>query len=142
MNWKANGLVRGQKPRQIMPYGKRGGLLVHGHQSFPRTAQRKLNSKSGRQQQIDFPGLNFLKIAGGDLGFFGQFLLRQPPMSAFAPDVCPKRLNSFPFSFGNCHDILHRLFIRFVNDTYIVNKALEFLKENPTSNVLLKEGTL
>ena len=142
MNWKANGLVRGQKLRQILPYGKRGGRLVHRHQSLPRTAQRQLNSESGRQQQIDFPGLNFLKVAGGDLGFFGQFLLRQPPVSALAPDICPKRLNSFPFFFGNCHDILHRLFVRFVNDTYIVKKALDLLKENPTSNVQIIEATL
>jgi hypothetical protein len=96
--------------------------LSNRHQTFPGTTQCQLNSESGRQKQIDFSGLDFLQIARGNLCFFGQFVLSQEFADPLATHVCAKNLNSFPLSFRNRHDILHRFPPKNVNDTYIVKK--------------------
>lgn len=140
MDWKANAGAR-PKPRQILPCGKRGGQSVHGHQSSPRAAKRQLQPEGCREQKIDFPGLNFLEITRGNLGFFGQLILGPTPPHPFAANIRTKHFNSFPLFLGDCHDTLHRLFIGNVNDTYIVKSNSDLLKENPNSNVLLMEGT-
>jgi len=123
MKWKASALVRGYKwLRQEKPWREKAGRSVHGHQSFPRAAECQLNSESGRQQQINFPGLDFLKVTCGDLSFFGQLILSPTPTHAFAANICSEDLDPFPFFFGDSHDILHRFYSQFVNDTYIVKK--------------------
>ena len=141
MNWKANTLVRGQRPRLKLPCGKRALLSVHRHQSSPGTAKGQLNPESRCQKQVDFPGLNLLEVACSDLRPFGQFFLRQPLANALTPHICAEDFNSLPLFSGNRHDILHRFPSQKVNDTYIVKMVLLFLKENPNSSVLILEGT-
>jgi hypothetical protein len=129
MNWKANAPMRGHKPWPKLPCGKKakGGILFSGHQTLPRTTEGQLDSERCCQKQIN-------------LGLFGQFLLRQTFANPFTPHIRAKCLDSFPFSFGNCHDILHRFEAINVNDTYIVKNVLLLLKEKPNSNVLVMEG--
>lgn len=134
MNWKANAPVRGHMPWLKLPCGKKakGGILFSGHQTLPRTPEGQLDSERCRQKQIDLPGFDFLKVACGNLGLFGQFLLRQSFADPFTSHISAECLDSLPFFFGNCHDILHRFATQNVNDTYIVKKVLLFLTETPT----------
>jgi hypothetical protein len=94
--------------------------LFNRHQPLPRTAQCQLNPKRRRQKEIDFPGLDFLQIARGDVSFFGQLILSQTLTHPFAADIRAENFDSLPFSFGNSHDILHRGSAKNMNDTYIV----------------------
>jgi hypothetical protein len=63
-----------------------------------------------------------LQIARGDFGALGQCILRQFFAHTLTTHVRAKRLDSLPFSLGNCHDILHRFCTMNMNDTYIVKK--------------------
>lgn len=94
--------------------------LLNRHQPLPRAAQCQLNPKCRRQKEIDFPGLDFLQVARGNFGFFGQLILSQTLTHPFAADIRAKRFDSLPFFSGNSHDILHRGYGRNMNDTYIV----------------------
>jgi hypothetical protein len=134
MNWKANAPVRGHKPWLKLPCGKKAKwqLLFGRHQPLPGTPEGQLDSESRRQKQIDLPCFDLLKVARRNFGLFSQFLLRQTFTKPFAPHVRAKRLDSLPFFFGNCHDILHRFEAGNVNDTYIVKNTLLFLTEKPT----------
>lgn len=79
-----------------------------------------MNSKCCRQKNVDFPGLDFLKVARGNFGSFGQCILRQFFTHPFAAHICAEDLDSLPFFFGKGHDILHRALTVEMNDTYIV----------------------
>jgi hypothetical protein len=94
--------------------------LFGWHQSLPRATESQLNSEGGGDQNVNFPGLNFLQIARCNFGSFRQFILRQFFANALTTDVCAKGLDSLPFFFGNGHDILHRFLRQNMNDTYIV----------------------
>jgi len=67
-----------------------------------------LNPEYRRGQYVDFPRLNFLEIARGNFGPFGQPFLRPAAAHAFPAYVCAERFDSLPFFSGNSHDILHR----------------------------------
>lgn len=67
------------------------------HQKFIRTTQSQLNPEDGGDQQVDFPGLNFLQVARGNFGAFGQFILGQFLAHALPADVCAEDLYSLPF---------------------------------------------
>jgi hypothetical protein len=142
MNWKANAPVRGHGLSLKLPCGKKAKwqLLFRRHQPFPGTPKCQLDSEGRRQKQIDLACFDFLKVARGNLGAFGQFFLSPMPANALTPHIRAENLDSFPFFFGNCHDILHRFPPQNVNDTYIVKKVLLFLKELSNSNVLVMEG--
>jgi hypothetical protein len=110
MKWKVNAPVRDQKRfRQEKPCGKKAARSVHRHQSFPRTAERQLNPESRCQQEVDFSCFNFLEVSRGYLGLFGQLILSQPLAHTLTANVRAKDPDSFPFSLGDCHDILHRV---------------------------------
>ena len=131
MKWNANTRVRGQRPWLKLPCGKKAKwrLLFRRHQPLPGTPERQLDSKRCGQKQIDLPRFKFLKVARGNLGSFGQFFLRQTFANPFAPYIRAKRLDSFPFFFGNCHDILHRFPPQNVNDTYIAKRLLDYASQ-------------
>lgn len=99
---------------------KHSRTLLDWHQPLPRAAQRQLNPERGRQEEIDFPRLDFLQIACGNFSPFCQLVLRQTLAHPFAAHICAKSFDSPPFFFGNSHDILHRGHATNVNDTYIV----------------------
>ena len=82
-----------------------------------------MNSKCRRQKNVDFPGLDFLKVARCNFGPFSQCILRQLFAHPFAAHIGTKELDSLPFFPGNGHDILHRDFPGEMNDTYIVKCA-------------------
>ena len=96
--------------------------LFHRSQPLPRTAERQLNPKRRGEENVDFAGLDFLKIAGGDFGAFRQFILRQTFAHPLPAHIGAEGLNPLPFFFGNCHDILHRFLMVKMNDTYIVKR--------------------
>ena len=96
--------------------------LIRRHQPFPRTTESQLNSKGGGEEDVDFPGLDFLQIARGNFSTFCQFVLRQFFAHAFPAHVRAEDLDSLPFFFGNGHDILHRFYAMNMNDTYIVKE--------------------
>jgi hypothetical protein len=82
--------------------------LFGRHQPFPRATESQLDSKSGGNENVYFTGLDFLKIARGNFGSFGQFILRQFLADALTAHVRAVDFDSLPFFFGNRHDILHR----------------------------------
>jgi len=130
MTWKANAVVRGQRSRLKMSYGKKTNRwLFHRHQSFPMAAECQLDSKRRCQKQIYFSCFNFLKVSRGDLRFFCQLVLRQMSAYTLTAHVCAEGFNSFPFFPGYGHDILHRFPWQIVNDTYIVKIFSLCLKE-------------
>jgi hypothetical protein len=103
--------------------GKRRNVASFGrHQPFPRATESQLDSKSGRDQNVDFPGLDFLQITRGNLRSFGQFVLRQFLADALPAHVRAEDLDSLPFFLGNGHDILRRFLTGKMNDTYIVKR--------------------
>lgn len=112
--------MRGQGFKQSL-------TLFRRHQAFIRGTQCQLNSERRREQDIDFPRFNFLQIACGNLGAFGQFVLRHAFVNPLSAHVCAKGLDSRPFFFGKCHDTLHRFCAVVLNDTYIVKGFLIFL---------------
>jgi len=98
------------------------GESFSGSQPLPRTAEGELNPKRGGEQDVDFPGLDFLQVARGDFGAFGQFILRQFLAHPFPAHAGTEGLNPLPLFLGNCHDILHRFLMVKMNDTYIVKR--------------------
>ena len=100
--------------------------LFHRSQPLPRTAQRQLNPKRGGEQDVDFPGLDFLEVARGNLGALRKLVLRQAAAHPLAAHARAEGLNPLPFFLGNCHDILHRFLMVEMNDTYIVNRISGF----------------
>ena len=97
-----------------------------------RTTKRQLNPERRGEQNVDFPCFNFLQIARGDFGAFGQLLLRPALAHPFAAHVGPENLDSLPFFSGNGHGILHRLYPANMNDTYIVKKVVLCLRSVST----------
>ena len=81
-----------------------------------------MNPERRRQKNVDFPCLDFLKVARGDFGSFGQCILRQFFTHPFAAHVGTEDLDSLPLFPRNGHGILHRYFPGEMNDTYIVNR--------------------
>jgi hypothetical protein len=81
-----------------------------------------LNPKRRRDQNVNFPRFNFLQIARGNFGAFGQFILRQFLAHPLAAHIRTKDLDSLPLFLGNGHDILHRFLMLKMNDTYIVKE--------------------
>jgi hypothetical protein len=67
-----------------------------------------LNPKRRGNQNVYFSRLNFLQIARGNFGAFGQFILRPIPAHPLPAHVRAEDLDPLPFLLGNCHDILHR----------------------------------
>jgi hypothetical protein len=124
MNQKADVPARDhQMARLKLPCGIKVNRWLFGrHQAFPGATQCQLDSKGGGQKEIDFSGFDFLKVTRGNLGFFGECILRQTLADPFTADVCTENLDSLPFFSGNSHDILHRFGGEKVNDTYIVKK--------------------
>jgi len=106
--------------------------LLGRHQSLPRASESQLNPKSRGEENVDFSGFNFLKIPRGDFGPFGQFILRQTFAHPFPAHIGAENLDSIPFFPGNGHDILHRLLMLEMNDTYIVKTAWIFLAREAT----------
>jgi hypothetical protein len=78
------------------------------HQPLPRTAQPQLKSERGRKQNINFTGLNFLKIASGYFGSFGKNLLGHAFAHSLPAHACAEDPDSDPLFFAERHDILHR----------------------------------
>jgi hypothetical protein len=105
----------------------RDATLFSRHQPFVGTPKAQLDSKGGRDQNVDFSGLDFLQIAGGNFSTFGQFVLRQFFAHTFPAHVRAQDLDSLPFFLGNGHDILHRFCSGKMNDTYIVKRFRIFL---------------
>jgi len=93
-------------------------------QPLPRTAERQLNPKRGGDKNVDFPSLDFLKVARGNFGPLGQFILSQFFAHPFPAHIGTEDLDSPPFFLGNCHGILHRFLMFEMNDTYIVKTIL------------------
>jgi hypothetical protein len=81
-----------------------------------------LDSEGGGDQNVDFPGLNFLKIPRRNFSPFGQIILGQTFANPFPAHIRAEDLDSLPFFFGNSHDILHRFLMVKMNDTYIVKR--------------------
>ena len=96
--------------------------LFRRSQPFPGTTECQLNPKRCGDENVDFPGLNFLKISRGNFSTLGQFILRQTLTHPFSAHVGAKDLDSLPFFLGNGHDILHRFLMVKMNDTYIVKR--------------------
>jgi hypothetical protein len=86
-----------------------------------------LNPKRRRDQNVYFPRFNFLQIARGDFGAFGQFILCQFLAHPLAAHIRTEDLDSLPLFLGNGHDILHRFLMLKMNDTYIVKRFGLFL---------------
>lgn len=107
-------------PKIFLRNGKRlDAALFSRHQPFAGTAKPQLNSKGGGQEDVDFPRFNFLQIARGNFGAFGQFILRQLLAHTLAAHVRTEDLDSLPLFLRNGHDILHRFYAMNMNDTYI-----------------------
>jgi hypothetical protein len=102
--------------------GMKNQTLFRRSQPFPRTTESQLNPKRCGDENVDFPGLNFLKISRGNFSALGQFILRQPLAYPLPAHVGTKDLDSLPFFLGNGHDILHRFLMVEMNDTYIVKR--------------------
>ena len=96
--------------------------LFRWSQPFPRATERQLNTKRRGDENVNFPGLNFLKVARGNFSAFGQFILRQVFAHPLPSHVRTEDLDSLPFFLGNGHDILHRFLMVEMNDTYIVKR--------------------
>ena len=96
--------------------------LFRRSQPFPGTTESQLNPKRCGDENVNFPGLNLLKISGGNFSAFGQFILRQTLAHPLPAHVGTKDLDSLPFFLGNGHDILHRFLMVEMNDTYIVKR--------------------
>ena len=93
------------------------------HEPFPRATESQLDSEGGGHEDVDFTGLDFLKVARRNVGSFGQCVLRQLFTHPLAADIGAENFDSLPFYFGNSHDILHRFCCMDLNDTYIVKKV-------------------
>ena len=110
-------------PKIFLRNGKRrDAALFSRHQPFVGTAKPQLNSKGGGQEDVDFPGLDFLQIARGNFSAFGQFVLRQFFANALPAHIRAEDFDSLPLFLGNGHDILHRFYAGNMNDTYIVKR--------------------
>ena len=96
--------------------------LFRRSQPFPGTTESQLNPKRCGDENVDFPGLNFLKISRGNFSALGQFILRQTLAHPLPAHVGTEDLDSLPFFLGNCHGILHRFLMVEMNDTYIVKR--------------------
>lgn len=96
--------------------------LFRGCQPFPRATECQLNPKCRGDENVDFPGLNLLKISRGNFSAFCKRILRQTLAHPLPAHIGTEDLDSLPFFFGNGHDILHRFIIPEMNDTYIVKR--------------------
>jgi hypothetical protein len=97
-------------------------ILLRWSQPFPRATERQLNTKRRSDENVDFSGLNLLKIARGYFSAFGQIILRQTLAHPLPAHIRTEDLDSLPFFLGNCHGILHRFLMMEMNDTYIVKR--------------------
>jgi hypothetical protein len=59
-----------------------------------------LNPKRRGDKNVNFPCLDFLEIARGDVGSFGQRILREPLTHPLAAHVCAENFDSLPFFLG------------------------------------------
>jgi hypothetical protein len=100
------------------------GSLLAGSKTLPRTTERQLKAKGRGEQNVDFPGLDFLQVARGYFGVFSQFILGHFFAHPLPAHAGTKGLNPLPFFLGNWHDILHRFLMVEMNDTYIVKMFL------------------
>jgi hypothetical protein len=87
---------------------RRNAASFGRHESFPRATESQLDSESSGHKDIDFTGLDFLKVARRNFGSFGQFVLRQFFTHPLAAHIRAEDFYPLPFFFGNSHDILHR----------------------------------
>ena len=110
------------KSRLRQASSDRGILSLVWHQPLIRTPQCQLNPKGCGEQDVDFACLDFLQVAGGNLGALSQFILRQTLANPLPTHICAKDTDSLPFFTGNRHDILHRFSTHEMNDTYIVKR--------------------
>jgi len=101
-----------------------GQNLFHRCQPFPWATKRQLNPKRSGEQNVNFPGFDFLQVACGNFCVFRQFILRQTLAHPFPAHIGTEDLDSPPFFLGNCHGILHRFLMFEMNDTYIVKTIL------------------
>ena len=115
---------------------RRKAALLRRHQAYPWATERQLNPKRRRDQNVNFPRFNFLQIARGDFGAFGQFILRQLLAHPLTAHVCTEDLDSLPLFLGNGHDILHRFLMLKMNDTYIVKRFGFFLPASATRGAI------
>jgi hypothetical protein len=76
--------------------------------------QGDLAPDGGGQKNVYLAGLDFLQVAGADVGQFRQLVLRQTPRATLAAHVCAKGFQPRLFLFVE-HDILHRAGGRKVN---------------------------
>jgi hypothetical protein len=100
--------------------------LLAGHQPFPRATESQLNSKRCGKSKIYFSCFDFLKVARGDFGAFGQFFLGHFFANPFAAHVCAESSDPFPFFFRVAHIVLHAFSLEKMNDTGIV-KHIEIM---------------
>jgi hypothetical protein len=103
---------------------KLAGFLFGRHQAFPGTAQTKLNSKRGREEQIDLTGFDLLEVPSSNFGALGQFFLCQPFEQALAANVRAECPDSLPLFSAQRHGLLHRALPGTLNDVYIVKYFL------------------
>ena len=90
--------------------------LFGRHQPFPRALKPQLNPESRGEKYVDFTGLNFLEVSGGNFGFFSQLLLRHASAHPLPAHIRAEKPYSRPFFFAQRHDILHPLDRKMWND--------------------------
>jgi hypothetical protein len=90
--------------------------LFGRHQPFPRALKPQLNPESRGEKYVDFTGLNFLEVSGGNFGFFSQLLLRHASAHPLPAHIRAEKPYSRPFFFAQRHDILHRRSRKIMND--------------------------
>jgi len=95
-------------------------ILFRRCQPVPRTTESQLNPKCRGDEDVDFPGFNFLQVARGYFCPFRQFILCHSFAHPFPAHISAENFDSLPFFLGKRHDILHRFLMVAMNDTYIV----------------------
>lgn len=103
--------------------------LLAGHQPFPRATESQLNSKRCGKSKVYLSCFDFLKVARGDFGAFGQFFLGHFFANPLAAHVCAESSDSFPFFFRAGHISLHPFSLDKMNDTGIVKKLRLCLRQ-------------
>jgi len=82
------------------------------------------------QKNVYFTRLDFLEVARGNLGLFGQLLLGHPLAHTLSADIRSKINDARPFFLAQRHDILHRHALRSLNDT-LYREKLSFVLLKP-----------
>ena len=86
-------------------------------QLVPGALQGELDAAGGGEEDVDFAGLDFLEVAGGELGSFSQPFLGPALPQTLAADVCAEKLQSGPLFSAQWHDIIRRSGAEIWNDT-------------------------